>query len=136
MTNNSDNIQSPPPACPMHEANKPKEPTPPPSCPMHNKDNKEAPKLFNLDNNIPFLPNEPVSDQNADLSLDREISSIPKANSETNWEYPSPQQFYNALKRKGWETPEDKIDVMVDIHNFLNEGAWEEVMKWERLHKW
>jgi cytochrome c heme-lyase len=120
----------------MHEANKPKEPTPPPSCPMHNKDNKEAPKLFNLDNNIPFLPNEPVSDQNADLSLDREISSIPKANSETNWEYPSPQQFYNALKRKGWETPEDKIDVMVDIHNFLNEGAWEEVMKWERLHKW
>jgi hypothetical protein len=48
------------------------------------------------------------------------------------WEYPSPQQFYNALVRKGWETPEESIEMVVAIHNFLNERAWEEVMKWEK----
>jgi len=36
------------------------------------------------------------------------------------------------LVRKGWETPEDSVEMMVDIHNFLNEEAWQEVMKWER----
>jgi hypothetical protein len=48
------------------------------------------------------------------------------------WEYPSPQQFYNALVRKGWETPEEHVETMVDIHNFLNERAWMEVLKWEK----
>ncbi|KAI3622935.1 CYC3 [Malassezia furfur] len=50
-----------------------------------------------------------------------------------NWEYPSPQQFYNALVRKGWETPEESVDMMVLIHNFLNERAWQEVIEWEKL---
>lgn len=49
------------------------------------------------------------------------------------WEYPSPQQFYNALARKGWETPEENVDMMVLIHNFLNERAWQEVVEWEKL---
>lgn len=51
----------------------------------------------------------------------------------SNWEYPSPQQFYNALVRKGWETPEESVDMMVLIHNFLNERAWQEVVEWEKL---
>jgi cytochrome c heme-lyase len=34
--------------------------------------------------------------------------------------------------RKGWETPEESIDMIVDIHNFINEGAWDEIMKWEK----
>ncbi|KDN40088.1 hypothetical protein K437DRAFT_258768 [Tilletiaria anomala UBC 951] len=51
----------------------------------------------------------------------------------SHWEYPSPQQFYNALVRKGWETPEEHVDMMVLIHNFLNERAWQEVIEWERL---
>ncbi|KAJ1921981.1 holocytochrome c synthase [Mycoemilia scoparia] len=50
------------------------------------------------------------------------------------WEYPSPQQFYNALARKGMPAPEDDIEMMVQIHNFLNEGAWQEVLKWEAMH--
>ncbi|WFD27709.1 holocytochrome-c synthase [Malassezia nana] len=49
------------------------------------------------------------------------------------WEYPSPQQFYNALVRKGWETPEESVDMMVLIHNFLNERAWQEIVEWEKL---
>jgi len=48
-----------------------------------------------------------------------------------NWVYPSPQQFYNALARKGKEAPEESIDMMVHIHNFLNERAWQEVARWE-----
>lgn len=47
------------------------------------------------------------------------------------WVYPSPQQFYNALLRKGWETPEEAIPVMVDIHNWMNEAVWGEVLRWE-----
>jgi hypothetical protein len=49
-----------------------------------------------------------------------------------NWEYPSPQQFQNALARKGMEAPKEYVEVMVDIHNLLNEKAWEEVLQWER----
>ncbi|KAK0557151.1 holocytochrome c synthase [Tilletia horrida] len=57
-----------------------------------------------------------------------------KEESEENqyWEYPSPQQFYNALVRKGWETPEEHVEMMVLIHNWLNEAAWQEVLDWER----
>ncbi|UZJ55895.1 hypothetical protein CBS101457_005215 [Exobasidium rhododendri] len=51
---------------------------------------------------------------------------------EKNWEYPSPQQFYNALVRKGWETPEEHVEMMVMVHNFLNERAWQEVLDWEK----
>ncbi|GAA5849532.1 hypothetical protein JCM8547_000486 [Rhodosporidiobolus lusitaniae] len=50
------------------------------------------------------------------------------------WEYPSPQQFYNALVRKGWETPEESVEMMVNIHNWLNEEAWQQVRRWEEKH--
>ena len=41
--------------------------------------------------------------------------------------------MYNALLRKGYEdTPEDAIESMVAVHNFLNEGAWAEIVEWER----
>ncbi|MCO5590576.1 hypothetical protein L7F22_044547 [Adiantum nelumboides] len=54
----------------------------------------------------------------------------------SKWEYPSPQQFYNALVRKGWETPEEHVEMMVLCHNFLNERAWNEVLEWERIWAW
>lgn len=57
----------------------------------------------------------------------------PDAKVET-WEYPSPQQFYNALVRKGWETPEESLETIVNIHNWLNEAAWEQVRTWEEKH--
>ena len=50
------------------------------------------------------------------------------------WEYPSPQQFHNALVRKGMETKEEDVEMMVQIHNFLNERAWDEVVRWEKRH--
>ena len=40
--------------------------------------------------------------------------------------------MYNALLRKGYtDTPQDAIESMVAVHNFLNEGAWQEILDWE-----
>ena len=84
-------------------------------------------------NQMPSLSQTPAQNQTINLPLSRTESSIPRDQG-AKWEYPSPQQFYNALVRKGWETPEEHIETMVEIHNFLNEEAWEEVKKWERRH--
>lgn len=54
-----------------------------------------------------------------------------EAEAAERWVYPSPQQFYNALMRKGKDTPEESVDTMVQIHNWLNEKAWDEVRRWE-----
>jgi cytochrome c heme-lyase len=81
-------------------------------------------------NQMPTLPQTPAPEQSIILPTERTESSIPR-DSSAKWEYPSPQQFYNALVRKGWETPEEHVETMVDIHNFLNEQAWDEVRKWE-----
>lgn len=73
----------------------------------------------------------------------RETSTIPRgaqstgphagAKDDANWVYPSPQQMYNALIRKGFnDTPADAVEAMVAVHNFLNEGAWAEILEWER----
>lgn len=41
--------------------------------------------------------------------------------------------MYNAMLRKGYtDTPIDAVESMVSVHNFLNEGAWAEIMGWER----
>lgn len=74
------------------------------------------------------------SPQNQPLPLSREASSIPRGDTEGNWEYPSPQQMYNAMLRKGYtDTPVDAVESMVAVHNFLNEGAWAEVCEWEHV---
>lgn len=83
---------------------------------------------------MPSLPQTPLDDS-GQLPTERSLSSIPRsvdAGRKETWEYPSPQQFYNALARKGWETPVEHVETMVEIHNFLNERAWGEVLKWEK----
>src|SRR5256885_1737398 len=100
------------------------------SCPIVHSGDALSP-----DNQMPQLSQEPTPGQRIHLPTDRSISSIPKAKSSEYWEYPSPQQFYSALVRKGWETPEESIETMVDIHNFLNEKAWDEILKWEKMKK-
>merc|ERR1711881_11552 len=80
------------------------------------------------------LSNKRSTTQSIHLPLERETSSIPRGDGTgANWEYPSPQQMYNAMLRKGYtDTPEDAVESMVAVHNFLNEGAWAEIMEWER----
>jgi len=83
---------------------------------------------------MPTLPQTPLDDSEQ-LPVERSLSSIPRpvdAGRRERWEYPSPQQFYNALVRKGWETPVEHVETMVEIHNFLNERAWGEVLRWEK----
>ncbi|KXS13478.1 cytochrome c and c1 heme-lyase [Gonapodya prolifera JEL478] len=102
---------------------------------------------INPRNMMPELSQSPHPEQRVVLPTERTFSTIPKSEStdmdeksygaktDTTWVYPSPQQFYNALKRKGWETPEEEIPVMVQIHNFLNEACWHEILRWERMHQ-
>lgn len=81
------------------------------------------------------LPQTRAPGQKLVLPTEREVSSIPRGTEkgEGNWEYPSPQQMYNAMKRKGYDdTPEDAVESMVAVHNFLNEGAWGEIVEWEK----
>ncbi|XP_059146879.1 holocytochrome c-type synthase-like [Physella acuta] len=118
----------------------------PSECPMSNskqfskKDQDEAkPPEFNKDNMM-LAPNQlPAPDQPFPLPTERILSSIPKAGTEENWVYPSPQMFWNAMLRKGWRWKEDDLspkdmDNIINIHNANNELAWQEVLKWEALH--
>jgi cytochrome c heme-lyase len=65
-------------------------------------------------------------------SIPRVVDGETRTDMRQTWEYPSPQQFYNALVRKGLDTPAEHVETVVEIHNFLNEKAWGEVLKWER----
>lgn len=85
---------------------------------------------------MPTFKNERLasSPQSVSLPLEREISTIPRGDSDANWEYPSPQQMYNAMLRKGHtDTPAEDVESMVAVHNFLNEGAWNEIVEWENI---
>lgn len=90
-------------------------------------------KLNPLNYMFSSISQERAPQQTVDLSVDRETSSIPRGDSQGNWEYPSAQQMYNAMLRKGYtDTPQDAVESMVAVHNFLNEGAWNEIIGWER----
>lgn len=83
-------------------------------------------------NHMPNLSQDRSSTQATILPTSRTTSSIPRGDTDANWEYPSPQQMYNAMLRKGYDdTPEDAVESMVAVHNFLNEGAWKQIEGWE-----
>jgi cytochrome c heme-lyase len=86
-------------------------------------------------NMMPATPNQlPSPGQATRLSTERVDSSIPKSETENTWTYPSPQMFFNALKRKGKadDVYEADMESVVAIHNNMNETTWAEVMDWER----
>ncbi|KAF7351586.1 Cytochrome c heme lyase [Mycena sanguinolenta] len=121
--------------CPVQHADKLKSSTTA-RCPV-----SQNPDNVNPVNNVPFnLSQSPAPNQSISLSTKRQRSSIPCAtssepdlvdSSSSTWMYPSPQQFYNALTRKGYDMPQDQMETMVQIHNFLNEEAWADVLRWE-----
>ncbi|KZF22897.1 putative cytochrome c heme lyase [Xylona heveae TC161] len=138
----------PPPGCPMHESQAPAPVPATPAtggCPVkHDSDSSSTPskappsnstlsKLNPLNYMPAFISQERSANQTVDLPIERSMSSIPKGDGQGNWEYPSPQQMYNAMLRKGYDdTPQDAVEAMVAVHNFLNEGAWDEIVEWER----
>ena len=87
---------------------------------------------------MPLEPNQqPCPGQKKLLSTDRVTSNIPKGGTEATWVYPSPQMFFNALRRKGKgdDVTEDDMDAVVHAHNSMNEITWQEVRTWELLHR-
>jgi len=64
------------------------------------------------------------------LPTDREISSIPRTDSE-KWVYPSEAQFFAAMARKKQNPHASDMRVIVPIHNAVNEHAWAAVKEWE-----
>lgn len=56
------------------------------------------------------------------------------ASARSHWVYPSPSQFHAALVRKGHTSAASgaDMDVVVPIHNAVNERCWEEILQWER----
>ncbi|KAI5295227.1 holocytochrome c synthase, partial [Ascosphaera pollenicola] len=87
------------------------------------------------------------SSQTVPLDTERMSSSIPRADidpattttsgdKDNVWAYPSPQQMFNAVIRKGHtDTDPSGIPAMVAVHNWLNEGTWAEVERWDSVFR-
>jgi len=89
-------------------------------------------------NNMMPAPNQsPAPGQSEPLPIERVKSSIPKGGTEGTWLYPSPQMFYNSLVRKnkadGVEVQD--VNMVVAIHNEMNERTWQLLKEWEDGHK-
>lgn len=88
-------------------------------------------------NNMPRTPAQaPCAGQRAPLSTSRAASTIPKTGADGTWTYPSPQMFFNALRRKGkgGDVSEGDVDGVVAAHNGMNEATWARVAAWESMH--
>lgn len=77
-----------------------------------------------------FSPKNASNSSPPSLSVDRQVSSIPRT-PEANWVYPSEAQFFAAMARKNHNPHTSDMKTIVPIHNAVNERAWSEVMKWE-----
>lgn len=108
---------------------------PPPSsgCPVIGQG--AGPQGVNENNMMPVDNNKPVFDeQTKPLDATRAVSSIPTGSGEAaggNWVYPSPQMFYNAMRRKNWQPAEEDMNAIVAIHNATNERVWSLIRMWE-----
>ncbi|KAI1823525.1 cytochrome c heme lyase [Xylaria intraflava] len=162
LISSQDGSRSPPPGCPVHKDQKSGVTSPPlaSACPVKHAGSDTATverlsqcpvphtsrtaatesesqsvlsKLNPLNYMFRDLSQARAPNQKIALPTTREPSTIPKGDGEGNWEYPSPQQMYNALLRKGHtDTDITAVESMVGVHNFLNEGAWAEIMEWEK----
>jgi cytochrome c heme-lyase len=124
--------------CPVQHDTPP--PQPQSGCPVHPEYNVYS-EPIDKTNQMPkgVKTQLPVATQQTELSTNRVSSSIPKGGGEdaasNTWTYPSPQQFYNALTRKGKlgdDTDEEDMESVVALHNNMNEKTWAQVVEWER----
>ena len=129
------------PISPFPPQNSPQSPSDASSCPVASStaafpSSTSQPSTLSKLNPLNHMPSNlsqsRTTNQKIALPTSRTTSSIPRGDAQANWEYPSPQQMYNAMLRKGYDdTPEDAVESMVAVHNFLNEGAWAEIEGWE-----
>jgi len=45
--------------------------------------------------------------------------------------YPSEQQYFNAMKSKGFDPLPQDVGIILAIHNAVNEQGWRKVLEWE-----
>jgi cytochrome c heme-lyase len=86
------------------------------SHPFFNTTGSPAPPTsgsLNPNNHVPTDLESVSLPQNHTLPKEREISSIPRGGDDVEqgerWVYPSQQMFFNAMKRKNWNTREDDM---------------------------
>jgi len=83
---------------------------------------------LNEKNMMPVDNNKPMfGEQTKPLDATRAVSSIPTGSDDASaekWVYPSPQMFYNAMRRKNWQPAEEDMNAIVAIHNATNERVW------------
>lgn len=123
----------PPAACPVNHSNSAAS-----ACPVKLSNNDDT-EVLNPLNNMPMaISSERAPGQKIILPTERTISSIPRGEAPDQgfWEYPSPQQMLNAMLKKGKGEGVDElaVELMVEVHNFLNEGAWQQILQWEEKH--
>ena len=83
-------------------------------------------------------PNQAMAPgQTEPLPVERVQSTIPKGGTDGTWLYPSPQMFYNSLVRKSKADNVDvkDVNIVVAIHNEMNERTWRLLTEWESSHK-
>ena len=87
-----------------------------------------------------FPDSTPSPSQRLPLSTVPVASSIPRSGVDpttslphSTWVFPSPQRFYNAMAKKGWEPKERDMTAVVSIHNTVNEETWRRVRRWEEV---
>ena len=83
-------------------------------------------------------PNQAMAPgQTEPLPVERVQSTIPKGGTDSTWLYPSPQMFYNSLVRKSKADNVDvkDVNIVVAIHNEMNERTWRLLTEWESAHK-
>jgi cytochrome c heme-lyase len=128
--------------CPIDHTNQglPKQP----SCPVEHHPKEKASQILeggcpmgkediNPKNMMPYLKQLPHPEQDFPLPTPRQTSTIPRGGANDNWVYPSPQMFYNAVKRKGGDPDEESMQTVVNVHNRVNEYCWGKIIEWEQL---
>ena len=107
-------------------------------CPVDEKTKFSANVMPKISNEATATGGGASSSGASALSSHRQVSSIPIGKTElpnhqeesaSRWTYPSPRMFYNAMRRKGWQPKEEDMDVVVAIHNTVNERVWHHILK-------
>ena len=86
---------------------------------------------------VSSIPRYYLDQENIDMPESSHASADVASNGENDkhWVYPSPQQFYNAVRRKNHNAREEDMEVVVPIHNAVNEEAWRRIKEWEDAWK-
>ncbi|KAK1760096.1 cytochrome c/c1 heme-lyase [Echria macrotheca] len=86
---------------------------------------------------ISSIPRSPTSSDPTTCPVNANAESPPGTTPETsssgNWIYPSEKMFFDAMRRKGFDSHSAAdMKTVVPIHNAVNERAWAEILRWEQ----